>query len=670
MGSGAFLVAACRYLASAAEQALIREGQWHPHDITATDRVTLRRQIASRCLYGVDVNPMAAQLARLSLWLATLSGNKPLSFLDHHLVAGNSLVGATPPDVRRQPPGGTRSSRRQEGLPLFDAAELSSTLAGSVTVRLKLASESDDSAAIVRGKEQTLAALTAPDGSLGRWQRVLDLWCAGWFWDHGRTPDRRVLSELLNRLLGQRCQLPERVAQPLLDHAHDLASRHRFLHWPLTFPEVFCDPDGRASTDRGFDAVIGNPPWDMVRGDSGDEDARGRRRNDARRLTDFVRESGVYTVDARAHANSYQLFVERSLQLVRRGGRVGLVLPSGSVCDAGAAPLRRFVFDRAEVDEITGLDNRDAIFPIHRSVRFVLLTCTAGRVTSDIRCRFGISRTDVLERADHEDDRVTMTRSFLTRLSGSDDLGIPEIGGVTDLRILERVSAAHPRLAAADGWNVQFGRELNASDDRGYFEPFVPGHTARPIIEGKQLDPFRVHVDRSRYQLKAAAPDRIARRARLAYRDVASATNRLTLIAAVLPSHVVSTHTLFCLKTPIPLQAQHVLCGLMNSYVANYIVRFRVNTHVTVSLVSRLPVPVVSPTDPVFSRMAALVRTLMKASPNVEEMEEYAELQAIATQLYTLSGDELDHVLSTFPLIPDTTKLRVRRCFEQLQSRR
>jgi hypothetical protein len=108
----------------------------------------------------------------------------------------------------------------------------------------------------------------------------------------------------------------------------------------------------------------------------------------------------------------------------------------------------------------------------------------------------------------------------------------------------------------------------------------------------------------------------------------------------------------------------------MNSYVANYIVRFRVNTHVTVSLVSRLPVPVVSPTDPVFSRMAALVRTLMKASPNVEEMEEYAELQAIATQLYTLSGDELDHVLSTFPLIPDTTKLRVRRCFEQLQSRR
>ena len=179
-----------------------------------------------------------------------------------------------------------------------------------------------------------------------------------------------------------------------------VAARHRFLHWPLTFPEVFCDADGMPLADGGFDAVIGNPPWDMVRGDSGDEGSRLERRTDARRLTDFVRESGVYRVETRAHANRYQLFVERALQLVRPGGRVGLVLPSGIVSDAGAAPLRRFLFDRADVDDITGLDNRDAIFPIHRSVRFVLLACTAGRPTSQIRCRFGISRPEALERDD------------------------------------------------------------------------------------------------------------------------------------------------------------------------------------------------------------------------------------------------------------------------------
>src|SRR4026207_1736933 len=102
-----------------------------------SDRALLRRRIPSRCLYGVDLNPMAVQLARLSLWLATLSANKPLSFLDHHLVAGNSLVRATPPHVPRQPPGTGRRTRRAEMLPLFDAADLSSTLANSVGVRIK-----------------------------------------------------------------------------------------------------------------------------------------------------------------------------------------------------------------------------------------------------------------------------------------------------------------------------------------------------------------------------------------------------------------------------------------------------------------------------------------------------------------------------------------------------
>ena len=103
MGSGAFLVAACRLSCTAAEDALIREGRWHPGDVTPPIGVALRREVALRCLYGVDLNPIAVQLARLSLWLATLAADKPLSFLDHHLVTGDSLVGATPDDVQRQP---------------------------------------------------------------------------------------------------------------------------------------------------------------------------------------------------------------------------------------------------------------------------------------------------------------------------------------------------------------------------------------------------------------------------------------------------------------------------------------------------------------------------------------------------------------------------------------
>ena len=136
MGSGAFLVAACRYLSAVAEEALIEEGTWHAHDVTSAERAMLRREVASRCLFGVDLNPMAVQLARLSIWLATLATDKPLSFLDHHLVAGNSLVGASPDDLRRQPGGGAARSRRHEELPLFPAEHLATVFEQAVRVRL------------------------------------------------------------------------------------------------------------------------------------------------------------------------------------------------------------------------------------------------------------------------------------------------------------------------------------------------------------------------------------------------------------------------------------------------------------------------------------------------------------------------------------------------------
>jgi hypothetical protein len=249
-------------------------------------------------------------------------------------------------------------------------------------------------------------------------------------------------------------------------------------------------------------------------------------------------------------------------------------------------------------------------------------------------------------------------------MSGDDDLGVPELATEMDLAIVEAVSDSTPRLGSSEGWNVAFGRELNASDDRGLFVPVVSASTGRPVIEGKQVDPFRVAVNRSVLEVSASVPDlRVPRRARLAYRDVASATNRLTLIAAIVPARAVTTHTLFCLRTPLPLPAQRVLCALLNSYVANYLVRLRVNTHVTVSLVSRLPVPVVAPEDPLFARLAACSEALSLGAAAAEDMEEYAEIQAIAARLYRLNATQFEHVLGTFPLVPKEVRDKALRRF-------
>jgi hypothetical protein len=660
MGSGAFLVAACRYLAAEAEASLIREGTWHPGDVTPGDRASLRRDIAQRCLYGVDLNPTAVQLARLSLWLATLAADRPLTFLDHHLTAGDSLVGATVDDVRRQPPWTGRAQRRPAALPLFGDTDLGPALEQAVRTRHRLAHEPDDSPAIVAAKEKALAALRAADSAIDRWWRVLDLWCAGWFWDEGSPPSTAIFADLCDRLLHGRGTLPADTTERPLRHASTLAARHRFLHWPLVFPEIFADERGVPLGAPGFDAVIGNPPWDMVRGDSGHADARAGRRIDARRLTGFAREAGVYRVETRSHVNRYQLFLERALQLTRTGGRIGLVLPSGIVTDSGVAPLRRHLFDRADVESVVGLDNRGGLFPIHRSLRFVLVTGTRGRPTTAVACRFGVSRVEDL---DGGPKPIVVTRGLLARLSGGDDLGVPEMATERDVRILEHVSAHVPWLGAPDGWHVRFGRELNASDDRGLFRPSSGRTDARPVLEGKQIEPFRVALNECRYELTPGGrPTRVPRRARLAYRDVASATNRLTLIAAVVPASAVTTHTLFCLKTPLPIEMQHVLCALLNSLVANYLVRMRVNTHVTVSLVSRLPVPFPAPRDPLVVRLASLARTLTAGDEPVESMTEYAELQARVARLYGLSETDYEHVLGTFPLIPEEVR---RRCFRE-----
>jgi hypothetical protein len=656
MGSGAFLVAACRHLASAVEDALVREGRWHAHDVTPGDRAALRRDIAARCLFGVDLNPMAVQLARVSIWLATLAAGRPLSFLDHHLIVGDSLLGATPADLRRQWSRAAGRRRRAGSLPLFDDDSLAATLEQTVRVRSRLTSEPDDTADVVRDKERRLAALQHDVEGIGRWRRALDLWCAGWFWTDGPPPSRGVFADLAAQVLGGRPALPERVAAPLLDRVEAIAAGRCFLHWPLAFPEAFVDERGAALAQPGFDAVVGNPPWDMVRGDSGEAGVRAERRARARQIADFARESGVYRAGGRAHVNRYQLFVERALQLVRPGGRVGLVLPSGVLADAGAGPLRRHLLDRAEVDEVTGLDNRDAIFPTHRGLRFALVTLTSGRPTTEIRCRFGITSPDDLERGESQGGGapVVLTRRLLARLSGEDDLGIPNIATAPDLALVERLSAVVPRLADEGGWNARFGRELNASDDRRAFAPYKGSRTARPVVEGKQLEPFRVALGRCRHEVgaDAAAARRVPGRPRLAIRDVASATNRLTLIAAVVPARAVTVHTVSCLRGPMPAARQAVLCALLNSFVANYLIRLRVTTHVTSALLARLPVPAAEAGSPPFERLAHLCRTLAAGAAPVEEMEEYAELQALAARLYGLTPAELEHVLSTFPLIP------------------
>jgi hypothetical protein len=668
MGSGAFLVAACHYLASRYERALVAEGQRHAGEVDERDRAMFRRSIAQRCLFGVDLNPMAVQLARLSLWLATLAADCPLTFLDHHLAAGDSLVGASPLDVFRCPSRRGAHPARDRHPGLFDANELRADLERVLPERLRIGIEPGDTLAAVQDKERAIGRLARPDGPLARWRDAADLWCACWFWgDNAEVPARGVYRDLVDSLVGRRASLPESSLRALLAHARAVASSRNFFHWQIEFPEVFFDDRGRALADAGFDAVIGNPPWDMLRAGPTDTVAPAEKAYD-RALVQFARRSGLYTAQSDGHPNRFQLFVERAFHLARPGGRIGLVVPWGLLADRGCGGLRRLLFQQGDTDSVVGFENTKAVFPIHRSVRFALLTTTTGRPTGRTRCRFGERDVAALDGLpDTVDDHgpeascpIRLSPSLLARLSG-DDLAVPDIRSPLDLEILERAASAFPWLSSPDGWGARFGRELNASDDRQHFvEPTEVLRRDRcdlllPVVEGKHLEPFRAHVARARVRIPATVASRLLgagasfRRARLAYRDVASATNRVTLIAAVLPPDCVTTHTLFCLKTALDEDAQWFLCGVMNSYVANYFVRLRVTTHVSAGIVERLPVPVMPADSGPAAEIVTLSRQMAARMPGVHD----DRLQALVARLYGLTAGQFSHVLATFPLIEE-----------------
>ena len=646
MGSGAFLVAACRYLARAYEAALIEEGGIPAADITDAERAGFRRTVAQRCLYGVDLNPMAVQLARLSLWLTTFAGDRPLTFFDHHLRTGNSLVGTTLAAARRGHPS---RNRRPGPLPLFDHGALDDAMAGVVTSYETLRDGPEDTLEQVRAKEQRFAQLQGDAAPIARWKRVADLWCAAWFDPALKNVNRGLFESLLQNGVPV---LSASVEATLLEGTRKVASLQRFFHWELEFPDVF-HPRDRAAA--GFDAVIGNPPWEMTRGDSGDESARASAARAGSTLTRYARESGTYRLQGTGHANLYQMFVERSLALVRDGGRLGLVLPSGIATDHGCSTLRRHLLGRNAIDSCTIVENHERLFPIHRSLKFVALTLTSGGTpTAELPLRAGVrspQQLDQLPESGPDPQAVSVPVRLIERLSG-EQLAVPELRSPLDVQLTSAIAFGVPACGDASGWGLRFGRELNATDDRRHFNTSGRG---LPVIEGKHIQPFTVDVTASQQHVTAVTVERLLgrrpfERPRLAYRDVSSATNRLTLIAAVLPPHTITTHTLFCLRTPLDEEAQHFVCGMFNSFVANYLVRLRVTTHVTVSIIERLPLPM-PPRGSREFRLIASNAALLAAGRG--SLAQQAELQAAAARLYGLDHEAFAHVLSTFPLVDE-----------------
>jgi hypothetical protein len=252
----------------------------------------------------------------------------------------------------------------------------------------------------------------------------------------------------------------------------------------------------------------------------------------------------------------------------------------------------------------------------------------------------------------------------LVRDFSGDSLAVPEIACEADRAILAGILARVPLLGSEEGWCARFGRELNATEDKPFFQS-----SGLPVLEGKLIAPFAAHPERTTAFIDPATAQRALggrpfAHARLGYREVASASNTLTLIAAVIPSMTVTTHTIFCLKTPLPGEAQWFLCGVFNSLIANYLVRLRGGTHVPAAVIHRLPVPCLPLGDARLRQIAGLAEQLSRQRTRFAE----AGLNALVADLYQIDPGELAHIVSTFPLVEKETREAILSSFSALSS--
>ncbi|OYR51255.1 restriction endonuclease, partial [Halorubrum sp. E3] len=331
MGSGHFLTKATGYLA---EQVMAEVREAESEFGVAFDEQHIRREIAKECIYGVDLNGMAVELAKLSMWLETLAADRPLAFLDHHFKQGNSLVGSDIEDINELESDASDDADSQVSL-----AEFGATREGTIERLMDIYSE-------------LLAIENETIDDVHEMKRK--------YAEIEQDELRRRLVAMANVHTAERLSLDvpsgayERMAKALEDPekresivdtdwftaAQAEAESNDFFHWKLAFPEAFYDLDGSVSARRGFDVILGNPPYLLLQGTDQQEVMR-------------AQYPGIFT----GSNDIAHFFLRQGGELLKEDGKLGFIVTRYWLEADRSDTIRKYLSEELKPQQIVDFDN-------------------------------------------------------------------------------------------------------------------------------------------------------------------------------------------------------------------------------------------------------------------------------------------------------------------------
>lgn len=670
-GSGHFLVEALNYLThlgmmrlehDVALRQLVEEERekinvqiqsLHISDYVPENAQILKRALLKRCIYGVDLNPFAVELARLSLWIDSFIFGTPLSFIEHHIQHGNALMGASEQAfhaLQQQ----YKEETAQADLLLDDTLE--SIFVDLKDAANKLNSLQDTSVEDIRRSKQIYKTEVQPQ--LEQLSRTLSflsmLQIQAIEGSLDKNPTREQALQLKRGIFFE-----GHDKSALLHEIEQYQKRYAFFHYDVAFPEV----------REGFDVIVGNPPWDKTK--FTDLDFFPHYRSNYRSLKNSEKQAvqdnllgkphiqAIFEAKARdmevsneyyknhyplnagsGDGNLFRFFVERNLRLLAPGGCLNYVLPSALMFEEGSKTLRQHILMQYTMPFFFSFENRESLFlDVHRSYKFALMQITNSPPTINARIQsaFYLSQTTELS-----PDRIIQYPLDVLKSLSPQQWSMMELHHSCDLPILQKCYMRFEPLS--EKW-LDFRNELHMTADKDLFieNPIEnPNDNLLPLVEGKMIWQFSNQHKQAQYWLdKNALNQRLYRKElyrmahntglkrtdcnvhhskairydyeyyRLGFREVSSDTNERTLIFSLLPKNCGLGHTLFAnaaknyvLQPDGSVKVEEVsllrllfAAAWFNSLPCDWLARFMVQIHVSKTYLMRLPLPQPSDED-------------------------------------------------------------------------